>query len=369
LTATAASSSSITLTWTAATDNVGVTGYKVYRGGSSIASPTGTSYTDSGLTASTAYSYYVTAHDASGNQSAHSNTASATTPSSSAQSNTYIGAHRTMSTSSLNNHDLWVQASNDVGPWTVDRVFQTSMTDYAYTPDLTDVPAMMWPSFACNGDGQWRDIANGVYDANLQTWANQQQTNRTTYLTLDHEWERKVTATQTTDDFKAMHKHVHNLLSSWPKIKLVVISSSYSWKPTNPQGFDPSTAQPDPADVDGYSADVYWSNSDGLPDLMVTKASYSRWYNWAKQTGKPLHCTEWAYDYVQDQYPDAPANTRGNAIAAQGQWFIDQGFETAQYWDCDSGSGGVGGTAHWYVDGDTPAEQAMRDLSAKGRPL
>ncbi|MDR6549904.1 DNRLRE domain-containing protein [Paenibacillus qinlingensis] len=79
LTATAASSSQINLSWTASTDNVGVTGYDVYRGGTFLKTVTGTSTTDTGLTASTAYSYYVRAKDAVGNASAASNTASSTT--------------------------------------------------------------------------------------------------------------------------------------------------------------------------------------------------------------------------------------------------------------------------------------------------
>ncbi|MCR8631220.1 DUF7594 domain-containing protein [Paenibacillus radicis (ex Xue et al. 2023)] len=77
--ASAASSSQINLSWTASTDNVGVTGYDVYRGGSFLKSVTAASTSDTGLSASTTYSYYVKAKDAAGNQSAASNTASATT--------------------------------------------------------------------------------------------------------------------------------------------------------------------------------------------------------------------------------------------------------------------------------------------------
>ncbi len=86
LTATAASSSQINLSWTASTDNVGVTGYLVQRcTGSScttfaqVGTSTTTSYSDAGLTASTSYAYQVRATDAAGNLSAFSNTASATT--------------------------------------------------------------------------------------------------------------------------------------------------------------------------------------------------------------------------------------------------------------------------------------------------
>lgn len=79
LSAVAADSSTVNLSWTASTDNVGVTGYRVYRDGVQVATTTGTSYTDSGLTASTNYSYTVSAYDAAGNASAESSAASATT--------------------------------------------------------------------------------------------------------------------------------------------------------------------------------------------------------------------------------------------------------------------------------------------------
>ncbi|MDF2835657.1 MAG: polymerase, partial [Paenibacillus sp.] len=79
LTAAAASGTQVNLSWTASTDNVGVTAYDVYRYGTLIASTTGASYSNSNLTASTAYSYAVKARDAAGNASAFSVTAGATT--------------------------------------------------------------------------------------------------------------------------------------------------------------------------------------------------------------------------------------------------------------------------------------------------
>jgi hypothetical protein len=79
LTATAASSSQINLGWTASTDNVGVTGYKVFRGGTQIGTSTTTSFSDTGLPASTSFSYTVAAFDAAGNTSAQSASATATT--------------------------------------------------------------------------------------------------------------------------------------------------------------------------------------------------------------------------------------------------------------------------------------------------
>lgn len=79
LRAQAPDSASIQLNWSAATDNVGVTGYRVYRGETLVASPTTLSYTDSGLKPATAYGYSVAACDAAGNCSARSATATATT--------------------------------------------------------------------------------------------------------------------------------------------------------------------------------------------------------------------------------------------------------------------------------------------------
>ncbi|RAP73866.1 hypothetical protein DL346_25255 [Paenibacillus montanisoli] len=67
------------LTWTASTDNVGVTGYKVYRNGTEAGTATGTSYTVSGLTANTSYAYTVKAYDAANNLSAASSSVQAKT--------------------------------------------------------------------------------------------------------------------------------------------------------------------------------------------------------------------------------------------------------------------------------------------------
>ncbi|MEK7383633.1 MAG: hypothetical protein AAB262_10170, partial [Elusimicrobiota bacterium] len=80
LSASAVSSSQINLSWNASTDNVLVTGYRIFRGGSQIATTASTSYSNSGLAALTAYSYTVAAYDAAGNVSAQSAAASASTP-------------------------------------------------------------------------------------------------------------------------------------------------------------------------------------------------------------------------------------------------------------------------------------------------
>jgi chitodextrinase len=69
MTSSSQTDTTISLSWNAATDNIGVTGYNIYRNGVLITSTTGTSYVDSGLNVSTAYIYQVQAYDASANDS------------------------------------------------------------------------------------------------------------------------------------------------------------------------------------------------------------------------------------------------------------------------------------------------------------
>lgn len=83
VTATAVSGNQIDLSWSASTDNVGVSGYRIYREGVKVATTTNTNYSDTGLALSTTYSYQVSAYDAANNESAKSAPSSATTRSSS----------------------------------------------------------------------------------------------------------------------------------------------------------------------------------------------------------------------------------------------------------------------------------------------
>ncbi len=80
--ASAAGSNSATITWTAATDNVAVTEYRILRGDVQVGVTDGStvSWTDNGLLSQTTYTYTVTAADAAGNVSAPSDPASVTTP-------------------------------------------------------------------------------------------------------------------------------------------------------------------------------------------------------------------------------------------------------------------------------------------------
>jgi chitodextrinase len=87
LSGTASGSNQVNLTWTASTDNVGVTGYLAERcqgNGCSSFAQIGTSatttYTDTGVSGGTAYRYRVRARDAAGNLSSYSNITKVRTP-------------------------------------------------------------------------------------------------------------------------------------------------------------------------------------------------------------------------------------------------------------------------------------------------
>ncbi|MFB0628492.1 glycosyl hydrolase family 18 protein [Streptomyces sp. AB3(2024)] len=79
-TATGVTETTLTLSWSAATDDKGVKNYDVYRGGTKIATVTGTTFNDSGLTKGTTYGYTVTARDTADQTGPSSGALSVTTP-------------------------------------------------------------------------------------------------------------------------------------------------------------------------------------------------------------------------------------------------------------------------------------------------
>ncbi|MER6133861.1 cellulase family glycosylhydrolase [Streptomyces sp. NPDC001815] len=93
-TASDVTSSSARLTWAAATDTTGVTGYDVVRTGGTetvVTSTTGTSVTLTGLAPATAYTWAVYARDAAGNRSPRSGTVTVTTSSGGSPASCGIG--------------------------------------------------------------------------------------------------------------------------------------------------------------------------------------------------------------------------------------------------------------------------------------
>jgi endoglucanase len=76
---TGTTSTTVSLAWSASTDDVSVTGYQVFRGTTLAGTSTSTTFTDTGRAPSTTYTYTVVAQDASGKQSTASAPVNATT--------------------------------------------------------------------------------------------------------------------------------------------------------------------------------------------------------------------------------------------------------------------------------------------------
>ena len=141
LTAAASGSTGINLSWTASTDNVGVTGYRVERcqGASctnfaQIATPTGTTFSNTGLAAGTTYRYRVRAIDAAGNLSAYSAIATATTAASADTTPPTVPSSLTATANGSTAINLsWTASTDNVGVtgYRVERCQGASCTNFA----------------------------------------------------------------------------------------------------------------------------------------------------------------------------------------------------------------------------------------------
>ncbi len=115
LAASGTTSITTNLTWTASTDNVGVTGYDVYQGAAVIATVASTSYGVIGLSAGTAYTFSVKAKDAAGNVSASSNVVNVTTLIPDVQAPTAPTSLAASGTTSTTTNLSWTASNDNVG--------------------------------------------------------------------------------------------------------------------------------------------------------------------------------------------------------------------------------------------------------------
>ncbi|NQY29400.1 MAG: M4 family metallopeptidase [Flavobacteriaceae bacterium] len=129
----------LSLNWTASSDNVGVTGYDVYQGSANIGTLTGTSDNITGLTANTTYTYHIKAKDAAGNVSSSSNVITVTTLSD--------GSGGSGCTSGITSFPYTEGYENTLGTWT-----QSSGDDIDWTVDASGTPSSnTGPSGASEG--------------------------------------------------------------------------------------------------------------------------------------------------------------------------------------------------------------------------
>jgi len=139
LTASNIAQTSLSLNWSASSDNVGVTEYDIYQGTTNIGTVTGTSDNVTGLTANTTYTYYVKAKDAAGNVSSSSNVITVTTLSD--------GSGGSGCTSGITSFPYSQSFENTLGAWT-----QSSSDDIDWTVDASGTPSNgTGPSSASDG--------------------------------------------------------------------------------------------------------------------------------------------------------------------------------------------------------------------------
>jgi len=140
LTATPISQTRIDLGWTASTDNVGVTGYKVYRNGSQIGTSTSTAYSDTTCSPNTTYTYTVSAYDAAGNESGQSAPAVATTPG--VQTKNYAPTSITLTKGTIASGSVSNLAANDASYLVINAAKSANKyyTDWYSSVSIAEAP-------------------------------------------------------------------------------------------------------------------------------------------------------------------------------------------------------------------------------------
>jgi chitodextrinase len=142
LTVASIGSTSVTLGWTASTDNVGVSGYEVLNGTTVVGSTATTSLQITGLTPDTSYTFSVRAKDTSGNVSAAAPVTVRTTP---ATASTLSVQHKGTSSATSNQIGATLQVSNR-GTTSVDLT--TVKLRYWFTGDAPAPTYQTWCDWA-----------------------------------------------------------------------------------------------------------------------------------------------------------------------------------------------------------------------------
>ena len=131
---------STNLSWSASTDNVGVTGYKVFQNGNEIGEVSDISYSVTGLNGSTDYTFTVVAFDADGNVSAESSEVTVTTVTSTDSQSPTTPSGLSANNTTVNSTNLSWSASTDNVGVTGYKIFQNgneiaeaSSTSYSVT--------------------------------------------------------------------------------------------------------------------------------------------------------------------------------------------------------------------------------------------
>ena len=175
LSASGTTTSTTNLSWTGATDNVGVTGYNVYQGTTLLGSTTtATTFAVTGLTASTSYTFTVVAKDAAGNVSVASNAVTVTTltPDTTAPTAPTLSASGTTATTT---NLSWTGATDNVGVTGYDVYRGTTLlgsTTTATTYAVTGLTASTTYTFTVKAKDAAGNVSVASNTVNVTTLAN-----------------------------------------------------------------------------------------------------------------------------------------------------------------------------------------------------
>jgi chitodextrinase len=127
LTVTGKTTTTVSLSWTASSDDTGVVGYDVRQGSAVVGSPGGTSYTVTGLSPNTSYTFSVVARDNAGNLSSPSNAVTVTTNAPPVNTNLALGrptaesghtqAYGSVNVVDGNANSYWESPNNSFPQW------------------------------------------------------------------------------------------------------------------------------------------------------------------------------------------------------------------------------------------------------------
>jgi hypothetical protein len=205
--------------------------------------------------------------------------------------------------------------------------------------------------------GDFAGAARGQFDAAVTAWARSVPANAGVHATAFHEPENDMTGPQ----FVAMQCHLYRVVKAAnPSIRWGPVYMSYWWEPTRLASIGGAAAWwvgPDCADFTGV--DTYAAN----PAPLRGDPEFRGWYDFMRNTGKPMLIVEYGQYVVP---PGAPANPamqarRAQAIRTDAAWLQDQGvFSMWLYWN------GAGDKGDWSLT-DPESQRAWRDVAARGR--
>ncbi|BFH63594.1 glycosyl hydrolase family 18 protein [Paenibacillus azoreducens] len=164
LAVSAQTANSVTLTWTASTDNIGVTGYDVYQGNTLVGSSTSTTYTVTGLTPATAYSFTVKAKDAAGNVSAASNAVTVTLENADTTPPTAPGNVKAAAKTSTSVTLTWTASTDNVGVTGYDVYQGNTLAASVNGSTLTAVITGLSPNTTYSFTVKAKDAAGNLSD-------------------------------------------------------------------------------------------------------------------------------------------------------------------------------------------------------------